>query len=189
MSHQRGSMMRSMALPFALLLGACTVGEAPNTGRDGGGSGAAERDTCETRVAAPPPPYMHSSAPTGPRAGTACMDAGCHGNNSGRDFAFAGTVYKETAAVTPATGVTVRIYELGAPTPLAEAVTDMAGNFRIGNPAMFAAFPYETHVTACGPQINIRPMVGQISKAEANCSTGGSCHGTGGTQGAVFFSD
>lgn len=185
-------MMRFMALPFALLLGACTVGEAPNNGgRDGGGSNTSERDTCETRSATPPTAFNHVSMPTGPRAGQGCLNAGCHNaGGAGGQFAFAGTVYKETSAVTPAVGVSVKIFKPGETTALGEAFTDTAGNFVIRMPGMFPTFPYETLVTACGPQINIRPMVSQLGTiAEANCSAGGTCHGMGGTQGAVFFSD
>jgi len=182
--------MRSMAL-LSALLGACTVGEAP--GSDGGGSNMSttDRNTCEPAPASVLTAYSHSSAPTGPRAGQACMNAGCHAPAGGgaTPFAFAGTVYKETAAVTPAPGVTIRIFKPGNDTSLAEAVTDNAGNFIIRNPGNFADFPYETHVTVCGASTEIRPMISPVSAADANCSTGGSCHGQGGTQGAVYLAN
>jgi len=121
------------------------------------------------------------------------MDTGCHGpGGTSTEFAFAGTVYKETAAVTAATGVTVRIFAQNGTTSLAEAVTDNAGNFVIRNPAMFAAFPYETHVTACGASADvggIRKMVSPIAASSANCNASGSCHGMAGTQGAIYLSD
>jgi hypothetical protein len=119
------------------------------------------------------------------------MDAGCHAVTGGAStpFAFAGTVYKETSAVTPAAGVTVRIFKAPSKKSLAEAVTDDAGNFVIRNPTMFMDFPYETHVTVCGVGTAIRPMVTPIPQADANCNTGGSCHGAGGGQGAVYLAD
>ena len=186
-------MKSSLALLSALLC-ACTVGEVP--ARDGGGSGSGsnngeDRNLCEPRAATIAPAHQHTGAPTGARARAGCMDNNCHGPTTpaSTQFAFAGTAYKETAAVTPATGVTVRIFAVGGKTSLAEAVTDDAGNFVIRNPGNFAAFPYETHVTACGTSINIRPMVGVINAGDANCNLGGSCHGAAGTQGAVYLPD
>jgi hypothetical protein len=121
------------------------------------------------------------------------MDTACHGpGGASTPFAFAGTVYKETAAVTAAVGVTVRIFAPDGMKSLVEAVTDNAGNFVIRNPAMFASFPYETHVTACGASANvggIRPMISPVAAADANCNVGGSCHGTAGTQGAIYLAD
>jgi hypothetical protein len=196
-AHPRSSMMRMMRMMRAMrsmvllstLLGACTVGEVPRA--DGGGmTSTTDRNTCEARPVSVLPPYNHVSLPAGPRAGTACLDAGCHGaGGAGGQFAFAGTVYKETAAVTAAGGATVRIFKPGNDTSLGEATTDSAGNFIIRNPASFAAFPYETHVTACGAATDIRPMLSAVTAADANCGTGGSCHGAGGTQGAVYLSD
>lgn len=182
-------MKTSMALLSALLC-ACTVGEAP-TIDGGGGSNGEDHDVCEPRAATIAPAHNHGTAPTGARAQTACLDAGCHATTGGGStpFAFAGTVYKETAAVTPATGVTIRIFKPPGKTSLAEAVTDDAGNFVIRNPAMFADFPYETHVTACGVSTTIRPMISPIPMADANCNTGGSCHGAGGGQGAIYLGD
>jgi hypothetical protein len=186
-------MTRSVALLFALL-GACTVGQAPLApDGSGGGSGSGDgldRNVCEDRAATVAPAYQHTSTPTGPRARLACIDAGCHAAGGGStQFSFAGTVYKETSAVTPATGVTIRIFKPGNDKSLAEAVTDAAGNFRIAMGGTFTDFPYETHVTACGTSINIRPMVSGIASAEANCNTGGGCHGAAGGQGAIYLPD
>ena len=190
MAHPRGSMKRSTVLLTALL-SACTVGEVP--GGDGGGSGSGDNDRnlCENRVATVAPAHDHVAAPLGPRARSGCMDAtGCHGpGGAGGAFAFAGTLYKETSAITPSTGATVRIFAVGGMKSLAEAVTDSAGNFVIRNPAMFTAFPYETHVTACGTSTTIVPMISPIAVADANCNAGGSCHGAAGTQGAVYLRD
>jgi hypothetical protein len=131
--------------------------------------------------------YTHTSAPATTRAGMGCLEGACHGSAGRNDFAFAGTVYKESSATTPASGVTVRIFKPGEMQSIAEAVTDNAGNFIIRTPANFGAFPYETHVTICGPTPpnNIKPMFNQISAADANCSAGNTCHGMGGLQGAV----
>jgi hypothetical protein len=187
-------MKLSMVLLTALLA-ACTVGEVPR-GDGGGGSNDNDRNVCEPRVAAPTAAHMHAASgtdPAGARARSACMATTCHGpGGTSTPFAFAGTVYKETAAVTAATGVTVRIFAPGGMKSLAEAATDDAGNFVIRNPTMFAAFPYETHVTACGASASvggIRPMISPIATADANCNVGGSCHGTAGTQGAIYLSD
>ena len=135
--------------------------------------------------------HNHVAAPTGARARSACMDAGCHAVTGGGStpFAFAGTVTKESAGVNAVAGATVRIFKMGSDKSLAEAVTDDAGNFLIRNPDMFTAFPYITHVTACGASTEIRPMGGPIDAASANCSAGTSCHGTGGSQGSIFLAD
>ena len=168
------------------LLGACTVGEKPGSDASAGG----DRNTCEPRAGSVMTAHNHGTAPTGSRAGLGCMDQGCHAaGGTSTEFAFAGTVYKETSATTPATGVTVRIFKPGENQSLAEAVTDDAGNFVIRNPAMFTAFPYETHVTVCGVSMDIRRMVTQITAGDRNCSAGGSCHGMAGNQGAVFIAD
>lgn len=148
------------------------------------------RHECKPRAATVPAAFSHVTAPTGPRAGQSCLMQGCHSaSGAGLRFAFAGTVYKELSAVTPATGVTVRILRPGNDTVLAEAVTDAAGNFVIHDPARFLDTPYETQVTACGASIPIRTMVSRLAAGDANCNTGGSCHGAGGTQGAVYFTD
>jgi hypothetical protein len=187
MALVRVPMMRSTALLFALL-GACTVGQPPEVDASVAG---ADRTVCEDRAATIPAAYQHSTAPAGPRARAGCMDAGCHvmGGAAPSQFAFSGTVYKETAAVTAAAGVTVRIFKSGNDKSLAEAVTDMEGNFVIRNPDMFKEFPYDTHVTVCGVSQTIRIMGGKITAVDANCNAGGNCHGTGGNQGAVYISD
>lgn len=174
-----------MAL-LSAALGACTVGEAP-------GSDAIvvnELTVCEPRVAAPLTAYEHVSDPLGPRAGQPCLDGGCHAaGGAGGPFAFAGTAYKDSGAQTPAVGVTIRLYKPGGGTALAEAATDTAGNFIIRNPASYVDFPYETHVTGCGPTPDIKPMISQITAAEANCSLGGTCHGAGGGAGVIDLPD
>jgi hypothetical protein len=181
-------MTRSVALLFALLTG-CTVGEAPTT-TDGGGSGSNngdDRNVCVNRVAAPATAHDHG-ATNGTRARQGCQDAGCHAvGGTGGVFAFSGTVYKETSAITPAAGVTVRIFKPGNNKSLASTVTDNAGNFNIKG--TFTDFPYITDVTACGTSTTIRPMVSMISAGDANCNLGGSCHGAAGTQGAVYLGD
>lgn len=172
----------SLLLP---LLGACLVGQAPEKPDTG------DRTVCEDRVATVAKAYDHGGMPAGPRSQMACMDTGCHAVVGGgaRAFAFAGTVYKETSAMTPVGGVTVRIYKKGETKSLAKAVTNDAGNFVIDNPDMFMDFPYETLVTACGASTEIRLMAGPIAVEGANCNAGGGCHGTGGTQGAIYLSD
>jgi hypothetical protein len=177
----------SLLLPLlgAGLLAGCVVGQGPEKPDTG------DRTVCEERAAAVLPAYSHVGMPTGTRAQMACMDAGCHSAVGGtaRAFAFAGTVYKETSAVTPVGGVTVRIFKKGGTQSLAEAITNDAGNFVIDNPATFTEFPYETHVTGCGVSMEIRPMAGPIPIESANCNTGGGCHGPGGSQGAIFLAD
>ncbi|HWO26013.1 MAG TPA: hypothetical protein VNO30_45110 [Kofleriaceae bacterium] len=182
-----GSTACSTALLFALL-GACTVGQPPEVDAS---VANADRAVCEDRAGTIATAYQHSSAPAGARARAGCQDAGCHvtGGAAPSQFAFSGTVYKETAAVTPAAGVTVRIFKPGNNASLAEAVTDDAGNFIIRNPGMFTDFPYDTHVTVCGVSMNIKPMGGKIAAGDANCNAGGSCHGAGGTQGAAYIGD
>jgi hypothetical protein len=184
-------MKRSTVLLLALLC-ACTVGEVP--GGDGGNKGdaGAGLSVCVARVASPPAPHNHSTAPLGPRARSSCMDATtCHGSGgAGGQFAMAGTVYQETAAATALGGVTVRIFKSGDKMATATAVTDTAGNFYF--PAgMLTAFPYQTDVTSCDLSTSvkgIRPMVGPIGNPESNCNTSGSCHGEAGTQGAIYLS-
>jgi hypothetical protein len=191
MHSKMGSMIRSSALLF-LLLGACVVGEAPPSGNgSGSGSGSnVERNICEPRAATPAAAYNHVSQPTGPRAGAACLDAACHAQGgAGGQFAFAGTVYKDSGAQTGAGGVTVQIYTPDGTAPLAEAVTDDAGNFLIRQPGNFQMFPYETQVSGCGPNPDIKPMISQITAAETNCSLGGSCHGAGGGAGVIDLPD
>lgn len=177
-------MMRSMPLLLALL-GACVVGQAPEKIEAG------DRTLCEERAATVAPAHQHGGTPAGARGQLGCMDTGCHSAVGGgaRAFAFAGTVYKETSAQTPAGGVTVRIFKPGNNKSLAEAVTNDAGNFVIDNPSMFMDFPYETHATVCGVSMEIRLMAGKIGADSANCNAGGGCHGSGGTQGAVYLSD
>jgi hypothetical protein len=187
MHSKMRSMIRSSASLF-LLLGACVVGEAPPNG-NGSGSNV-ERNTCEPRAATPAAAFNHVSDPTGPRAGAACLDAACHAQGGpGGQFAFAGTVYKDSGAQAPAAGVTIQIYTPDGKSPLAEAITDTAGNFVIRQPAMFQAFPYETQVSGCGPNPPIKPMISQITAAEANCNLGGSCHGAGGGAGVIDLPD
>lgn len=182
-------MTRSVSLLLPLLgaglLGACLVGQGPEKVEDG------DRTVCEDRVTTIATAYSHSGMPMGPRSQMACQDAGCHAAVGGgaRAFAFSGTVYKETSAVTPLGGVTVRIFKKGGTKSLAEAVTNDAGNFVIDNPAMFTEYPYETHVTGCGVSMEIRPMAGPIPIESANCNAGGGCHGAGGSQGAIYLSD
>lgn len=185
-----GSTAHSTALLFALL-GACTVGEPPAVDAS---VANADRTVCEDRAATIAPAYQHAAAgaePAGARARAGCQNAGCHvmGGAAPTQFAFSGTVYKETAAVTPAAGVTVRIFKPGNNVSLAEAVTNDAGNFIIRNPDMFTEFPYDTHVTVCGVSMTIKPMGSKIAAADANCNAGGNCHGTGGNQGAVYLGD
>lgn len=178
---------------LSALLGACSVGEVSlNDGGTDTGGGTPNRTVCEPRVGAPPPAHIHAAAPADARSGLACIAGGCHlASNLGAGagaFAFAGTVYKATDGAAVAPGVTIRMFPRGGQTSLASAVTDAAGNFVIrGN---FTAFPYETHVTACGTTPDIRPMSGLIAtQNEANCSNGGTCHGVPGGAAAVYMPD
>lgn len=176
----------SLLLPLlgACLVGACVVGQGPEKPDTG------DRTVCEDRVATVKMAHQHGGMPAGPRGQAACMDAGCHVmGGTARAFAFAGTVYKETSAVTAVGGVTVRIFKKGGTQSLAEAVTDDAGNFVIGNPEMFKDYPYDTHVTACGVSMEIKTMVAPIGVDSANCNAAGGCHGAGGSQGAIFLAD
>lgn len=184
MAYLRGFMMRSM-VPLFALLSACTVGERPPDEPSG------DRTTCEDRVATPMMAYNHATDPMGPRAGMTCLDGACHGaGGASTHFAFAGTAYKDSAAQAPAAGATVRIFQPGNDTALAEAVVDTAGNFIIRMPAMFTAFPYETHITACDASPNIKKMNAQVTAAEANCNLTGSCHSpNGGGAGVIDIPD
>jgi len=181
-------MKTSLALLSALLC-ACTVGEVPGGG--GGDAGPMGLAACVARVAQPVAAHEHTTAPLGPRARSACMDAGCHAaGGAGGQFAFAGTVYQETSAVTALAGVTLRFYKSGDKSSLVEATTDSAGNFVVRNAGMYTNFPYQTDVTSCDLSTSvkgIRPMIGPIATAEANCNTAGSCHGATGTQGAIYL--
>jgi len=181
-------MKSSMALLSALLC-ACTVGEPPRT--DGGGNAGDDKNVCEARATAIPQAHNHAATPTGARARTGCLDAGCHAATGGSTpFAFAGTVYKESSGTTLVAGATVRIFKAGNNKSLAEAVTDDAGNFYIRNPEMFTAFPYITHATVCGVSQEIRLMNTPIADAgTANCNAGTSCHGPAGSAGAIFLAD
>lgn len=187
-------MMRSM-VPLFALLGACTVGEAPQIDGGGGGGGSANRNICEERVATPMAAFNHTSAPTGPRTGLSCIDAACHAAGGGStEFSFAGTVYKDSGGLTPAPGVTIRIFKPdnnpADDVALVEVVTDTAGNFII-RPTQgdFTNFPYDTHVTGCGPVPDIKPMISLITAAEKSCNIAGSCHGAGGTAGLIDLPD
>lgn len=181
-------MKSSMALLSASLC-ACVVGEAPP--KDPGGGGSGDKTVCEPRAATVPVAHNHTTSPTGARSWMACMDAGCHSvtGAGSTSFAFAGTVFKESAGTNVVAGATVRIFKEGNNQSLAEAVTDNAGNFVIRNPAMFTDFPYLTHVTVCGVSTEIRPMVTKIDAAAANCSAGTGCHGQAGNQGAIVLAD
>ena len=173
---------------FAWMLIAAAGCESPDPGPPAEDGPASERYTCKPREASVATAYSHVSAPTGARAGTACLDAGCHdAGGPSRQLSFAGTIYKESAARTPQAGVTVRIFKPGNDQSLAQAVTDSAGNFVIRMPGTFVDFPYDVQVTACGASAPIRPMSSALIAADANCSTGGLCHGGG--QGAVHFAD
>jgi len=146
-----------------------------------------DRNVCVNRVAAPAAPHDHGGGAAA-RARQGCQDAGCHDAATGtRAFAFSGTVYKETSAVMPSAGATVRIFKPGNNKSLASAVTDTAGNFYIKG--SFTDFPYLTDVTACGTTTTIRPMIAMIAAGDANCNLGGSCHGAAGNQGAVYLGD
>jgi len=185
--------MKHSTVLLTFLLGACTVGEVPAGDGGGSGSNADEINTCEPRATNIAPAHDHTAAPLGPRARTSCLDAGCHNaGGAGGQFSFAGTVYKETGGLTAVQGATIRIYKSGAKTPLAEAVTDNAGNFVIRQAGTFTDFPYITQVTACGlagTVKGIRPMLSAINAGDANCNLGGTCHGNGGTQGAIYLED
>jgi hypothetical protein len=188
----------SIFFPIAALLGpaGCGVGEfGPSNNMTTDGGGTNDRDLCAAK-AAPGTPYMHTTEPTGTRAGMGCIAAGCHIPNSGTAataFAFAGTVYKDEAGTTAQPGVVVRIFNTSGNTmkSIAQAVTDSAGNFVIRPAAgMFESFPYSTDVTACGTDAvakGIRPMIAPIAKSDANCNGGGTCHVVPKVAGAPIF--
>jgi hypothetical protein len=171
-------MTRSVVLMSALL-GACTVGEVPIGG--GGGDGGTSMDVtaiCSPRVASPAQAHQHATAPQGTRAGTGCLDPGCHGpvNPGSSQFGFAGTIYKTIDGAAPAPGVTVHIFKDDTKTSLGSAVTDSAGNFIIRDLTL-TAFPYKTLASGCGPvkPNDILPMIGTINNAERNCNSA-NCH-------------
>ena len=176
-------MTRSLVL-IPILLAGCSVGEygESSTPTDSMGGGN-DRNLCANKAATPAAPYMHTTMPTGPRAGMGCIAAGCHdgsGVGAGASkFEFAGTVFKEPAGTTPQPGVVVRIFPGTMPMKsIATATTDTAGNFYIkGGPYM--TFPYQTDVTACGSDaqaMGIRTMVGAIGRGDQNCNAGNTCH-------------
>ena len=179
----RGIMPKYLLL--ILLSAACSVGTYGESMDDGDDMmmGTDDRNLCATRGTAATP-YMHTSAPTGPRSGMGCVAAGCHlagntGSGAGA-FAFAGTVYKDMNGTVPNGGATVRLFPSTGNTmkSIAKAVSDSAGNFIIRDTTL-TMYPYNTDVTACGADgvaMGIRPMVGSIQRAEANCNAGGTCH-------------
>lgn len=147
-----------------------------------------ERYTCAPRPDATAA-YAHTTAPTGPRAGTACVAGGCHLEGQlgagATALAFAGTIFKEAAGSTAAGRVTVRLFKPFQDTALASATTDDAGNFVIRG--SFAAFPYQIDATACGAQIPLRPMSSELGASDHSCSASGICHG--GSEGPIVFAD
>lgn len=185
MAPPRISMLRSIVV-LSALLGACDLGEVTT---DGGGSGSADRTMCVDRAATIPPAHNHVTAPTGARAGLGCIAAGCHHEGSlgagATSFAFAGTAYTSTAGDAPATGATVRMFANGGMTSLGKAITDDAGNFVIRGG--FAAYPYETDITACGSTPDKLPMVGKIDKTSGNCNAGGTCHANPGGLNPIYI--
>jgi hypothetical protein len=167
-------------------LAGCSVGTYGETmqGTDGNMGGGDDRNLCADRVATPGTAYNHVSAPTGTRAGMGCIAAACHlAGNTGAGapaFGFAGTVYKDTNGTIPNPGVKVRLFPSTGNTKksIAFSVSDSAGNFYISDTTL-TAYPYNTDVTACNADsvaMGIRPMVGSILKAEANCNAGNTCH-------------
>lgn len=149
-----------------------------------------ERYTCAPRPdAAAAAPYSHTTAPTGPRAGTACVIGGCHLagqlGTGATAFTFAGTVFKDNGGTIAAPRLTVRVFKPFEDAALAHAATDAAGIFVIRDP--LAAFPYQVDVTACGASIQIRPMSSELTESDRSCSNGGICHG--GQRGPISFAD
>jgi hypothetical protein len=168
----------------ALFLGACTVGEVPLGGGDGGGADA--MTGCVNRSATPPAPHTHLDGVTGTGAGKGCVSAACHlagltGTNAPAFFA-GGTVYKPDKTTGQA-GATVRLNPMAGGAGLT-AITDTAGNFYwpmgVANP-----MPATTSATACPADV---PMIQQISNAtDANCNSA-SCHQQpGGVRGGITF--
>jgi hypothetical protein len=198
--------MSRFLLSAMLLTGsACTVGEVSigqnNNGTDGGNTGGdsgnqtSPRDVCSDR-GTPGAAHVHVAAPATNRAGIGCVAVGCHlAGQTGAGaspYAFAGTVYKQVGGTAPNPGAVVRIFKEGPTgvfTKVTQGVADDAGNFRIaGN---FTDFPYITDVSVCGadaPVMGIRPMIGPIGNANANCNGGAACHAVPGTL-AIWLAD
>lgn len=183
----RGNMkLFSVLLPILASCGVGTYGESSGDNAGDDMPMVEDRNMCANRGTVGTA-YAHSGAdgqPAGARAGMGCVAAGCHlAGNTGTNapaYAFAGTVYKETAGTTANGGVVVRIFPSTGNTKksVATAVTDDAGNFYISDVTL-TAYPYNTDATACGSDAvaqGIRPMVGSILKAEANCNAGNTCH-------------
>src|SRR5689334_2888449 len=120
-------MLAPMRHAWLLVLASCGSDPrpAPDTAPD---TAAPERFTCAPRPdAAAPAPYSHTTAPTGPRARTACVNAGCHLagqlGTGATAFAFAGTVFKDNAGTTAAPRLTVRVFKPFEGAALARATT------------------------------------------------------------------
>lgn len=181
-------MTRTLAL-LPILLAACdvgTYGETMQNSTDGSTMGTDDRNLCANK-ATPTAAYIHTGADgqaATSRAGMGCVTAACHLPASpgagAPGFGFAGTVYKDLNGTTPQGGVTVRLFPSMGNTmkSVASAVTDADGNFYITDTTL-TAFPYNTDVTGCGSDavaMGIRVMVGAITRTEANCNAGGTCH-------------
>ena len=180
--------MPRLYLLTILFAGACSVGEYGMTMQGTDGSATVEdRNVCADKSATPPAAFTHTAATAGPldsRKGMGCVTLGCHLEGQtgpgAPAYVFAGTVYKDIAGTIPQPGVVIRLFPTtgNTKTSVAKAITDADGNFYIQNPAL-TAFPYNTDVTACGADSvaqGIRPMVGIITKVEANCNAGNTCH-------------
>jgi hypothetical protein len=163
---------------IVVALGACDVGEVPIGGGGGGGGGPdapgttlSFSTTCVDRSAQIGTAHIHATGGT-TNAGTACLNAGCHGPaQPGGEWAAAGTVYKQDGT-TPNPGAVVRIKN-GANTMT--AVTDDGGTFHFPAPVTPMTFPTITDVSACPAASK---MTAHLVSGNQNCSMAG-CHVTG----------
>ena len=174
-------LLRAVFSPVLVLVtvAACDVGEVPiGGGGHGGGSGSGSAGfatTCVDRSASPGVSHDHGGGVT--HAGQGCIGVGCHLlGQAGGEFTAAGTVYKADG-VTPNPGAVVRIK---SGTMTLTAIAESAGTFHFSQPI---TFPTITDVSACP---DASKMTGKIQAGGGgNCSSGTSCHATGGSPGPI----
>ena len=176
------------AIFIVFALPACDVG---TFGMSTGGDDDIDVTQCADRSSAtstPPMPAFHMhTAPvdgaTNPtNQGHGCVAAMCHlaGNlgASAPEYQFAGTLYADMAQTMPQIGAHIRVK--GSDGKVAEAITDMFGNFSFPPSSLANPFPGQTSAAACptnGAGTGVTAMVSPITQGNGNCNSAGTCHG------------
>jgi hypothetical protein len=195
-----GTHMSKTIVLASLLFGACSVGEVstnqqvPLDGPNGVVVDAPVGINCATRATPATPAHKHTNGGTS-NQGQGCVEAGCHniqtlGTNA-PGFQYAGTVMQLSAQTLGNAGITVTFVTDSGMT--VSTTTDTDGNFYYPAPLGNATgtlipnpFPMSANVDVC-PNTHTSPMVNKIVTGQGDCNAGGTCHGVGGSTGAILL--